>query len=304
MAGLAPSRRRLPTWPPRGGLWPALGAVLLGVALFVVAYALAAALAPSRAGLSSLATSAAPAPQATIAPPLDLAVLHATAEAGLNRAPGQRQAALTPATRPAPQSAAPATPPGPRPPTGGAPTPAGAAATLPAATATRTPTATPTRAPQFPSVTPRVTPTPTLTTTSTPTETPAPTETPTPTPTLTPLPAPCQATIPVPRLALGNGYYATVRHEVVGAMSVRWNVSGGTILVYRGKPSDLGPDRVGVAAVVPADEPLLRAGSGPITRDLGRPEPDQYTFYFFNGSPLGVGPIDAQVSYWTYGHCP
>jgi hypothetical protein len=108
----------------------------------------------------------------------------------------------------------------------------------------------------------------------------------------------------VPRLALGNGYYVTVNHEVEGELSVVWNASGGTILVYRGKPSDLGPERVGVAAAVPPDDPLLRAGAGPTTRNLGRREPDRYTFYFFNGSPLGVGPNDAQVSYWTYGHCP
>ncbi|HEY3083338.1 MAG TPA: hypothetical protein VGM69_25890 [Chloroflexota bacterium] len=297
MADLASGRRRLPAWPPRGGLSTALGAVLFGVALFVVAYALASLIGPARPGVGSLATAVVPAPPVAIPTPLDVAALHATAEAPLNRAPNQRQAVPPAATRP--PAAAPTRPSGPTPPAAGAPTPAAVGpVTPPTRTPSSTATPTTTRGPQFPSVTPRATHTETVTPTSTPTETP------TPTPTPTPLPVPCQLTVPVPRLAFGNGYYLTVEHEYPGEMTVRWNLTGGTILVYRGKPSDLGPDRLGVADVIPPDEPLLRAASGPITRSLGQPEPDQYTFYFFNGSPLGLGPLDAQVGYWTYGHCP
>jgi hypothetical protein len=302
MSELASPRRPGRQTPRSAGGWAALGAVLLAPGLFVVGYWLLSALGPARPSGGQPAVAVATA--AFLPTPLDLGAVHATAEAGLNRPPGQRQsvAAASP-TRP-PQAAAPAAPP-PTAAPAGPPKPAPAA---PSAPPTPTPTGTPTRTatpgPQFPSVTPRATRTETMTPTRTLTPTSTPTETATPTPTETPPPAACQLTVPTPRLALGHGYFVTVVHEYPGEMTVRWDVVGGTILVYRGKPEGLGPDRVGVVGVVPPDEPLLRTNAGPSSRRLGPAEPDEYTFYFFNPTPLGVGPLDAHVTYWTYGHCP
>ena len=281
--------------PPRGGALLAVAAVLIAAAVLAIGYVLLSAL----RGATSPATTATPAgaiggavavqPPA-LATPIDLAQFHATAEAGLNRPPEQRQAQPpTPTPPPAPtKPSAPVKPGAPpaAPPKPGAPAPAAVAGT-PVPERTLRPT-----------LTPPPTRTPTITATFTATETP------TSTPTYTPLPSPCEAPIAVPRVFTGNGYYVTVTHEVVGAMAVRWNVSGGEIRVFEGKPPLLGPGRDGIAWGIPPEVPIQQGLSGPRPLAVGERPPAAYTVYFFNGSPFGVGPVDAQVTYWTYGHCP
>jgi outer membrane biosynthesis protein TonB len=288
--------------PPRGGAMLAGAAVLIAAAILAIGYVALSVLrgaaggnataAPAQGGLAGVAAVAGPA----LATPVDLARFHATAEAGLNRPPEQRQAVpATPTPPPAPTSppaatkpAAPAKPAAPSDAAGpGAPAPAAGPAGTP----------TPSRTPR-PTVTVAPTRTPTITATATPTDTA------TPSPTETPLPAPCEVTIPVPRVFTGNGYYVTVTHEFAGPMTVHWSVAGGEVRAYEGKPSLLGPDRSGIAEGVPAEVPVKQGLSGPRPINVGDRGPADYTFYFFNGSPLGIGPKDAQITYWTYGHCP
>ena len=276
--------------PPRGGALLAVAAVLIAASILAIGYVAlslvggsSATAMPAASGGGVVAVGA-----PVLATPIDLAQFHATAEAGLNRPPEQRQALPLTPTPPPPTPTQPGAPlkPGEAPPKPGAPAPA-------AVIGTPTPFRTPS---------PTVTSPPTRTPTITPTATPS--ETPTPTPTYTPLPSPCQASLPVPRVFTGNGYYVTVTHEVAGAMGVRWGVLGGEVRVYGGKPPLLGPGRTGVAAGVPAEVPIQQGLSGPRQLNVGERDAADYTFYFFNGSPLGLGPVDAQITYWTYGHCP
>ena len=273
----------------------AVAALLIAGSVLAIGYvalsALRGAVGPDTTATpaAGLAVAVAVQPPA-LATPIDLAQFHATAEAGLNRPPEQRQAAPpTPTPPPAPtKPAAPAKPGAAQPaaPKPGAPTPAGVAGTP-----------TPERTPR-PTVALPPTRTPTITHTATATVTS------TPTPTYTPIPSPCEAPFEVPRVFTGNGYFVTVTHETVGPMAVRWNVAGGEIRVYDGKPTLLGPERTGIASAVPPDLPIQQGLSGPRALNVGERPAADYTFYFFNGSPLGLGPVEAQITYWTYGHCP
>jgi hypothetical protein len=277
--------------PPRGGAMLAVAAVLIAAAILAIGYvalsvlrgAGAAATATPAPALGAVAAVAA----AALATPIDLARFHATAEAGLNRPPEQRQASPPTATPPPPPTQPPAATKPAAPAKPGAPAPAAGPVGTP----------TPSRTPR-PTVTVAPTRTPTITATVTPTETS------TPSPTETPLPAPCEVTIPVPRVFTGNGYYVTVTHEVAGPMAVHWSVAGGEVRVFEGKPGLLGPDRSGIAEGVPPEIPIQQGLSGPRPINVGERGPSDYTFYFFNGSPLGIGPLDAEITYWTYGHCP
>src|SRR5688572_18552542 len=113
MATLA---RRL---PPRGGAMLAVAAVLIAGSILAIGYVALSAL----RGATGVGTTATPGPGVVgavavqppaLATPIDLAQFHATAEAGLNRPPEQRQAAPpTPTPPPAPtkpSAAAPAKP--------------------------------------------------------------------------------------------------------------------------------------------------------------------------------------------------
>jgi hypothetical protein len=275
---------------PRGGAFLAVAAVAIAVVILAIG---TLTLSIVRGGgattpVPSIGVALAVQP-AALATPIDLAQFHATAEAGLSRPVEQRQAAPhTPTPAPAPT-----TPSAPAKPAEGAPKPAAPAAAPLAPDGTPLPTRT---------VRPTVTIAPTRT--FTPLATPTATETPTPTPTDTPLPSPCEHSVEVPRVFTGNGFYQTVTHEVIGPMAARWNASGGEVRVFEGKPELLGPDRSGIASGIPAIVPIQQGLSGPRSLNVGERQPAEYTFYFFNGSALGIGPVDAQITYWTYGHCP
>jgi hypothetical protein len=270
----------------------AVAAVLIAAAILAIGYVGLSLL----QGTTSTATPAAAIAAAVavqppaLATPIDLAQFHATAEAGLNRPAEQRQAVpSTPTPVPAPTKpvAAPAKPGAPKP---GEVAKPGAPAAVPG-----TPTPERTARPTL-TVPPTRTPTVSHTATST--------ETPTPTPTYTPLPSPCEAPVEVPRVFVGNGFFITVTHEVGGNMAVRWNVQGGEIRVFQDRPPWFGAERSGVVEGIPPETPIQQGLSGPRTLNVGDRGPGEYTFYFFNGSPLGLGPVEAEITYWTYGHCP
>src|SRR5688572_14812108 len=96
---------------PRGGTMLAVAAVLIAAAILAIGYLALSALRSATgaattvtpaAGLSGVVAVAAPA----VATPIDLARFHATAEAGLNRSPEQRQA-LPPTPTPPPAATKP-----------------------------------------------------------------------------------------------------------------------------------------------------------------------------------------------------
>jgi hypothetical protein len=234
---------------------------------------------------------AAAVPIPTPPPPLDVAAVQATADAIFTRTPG----ALIPATPTPPPPKPTAAPPKPgepakppaEPPKPGAPvaTATRAATPAPAQTPTPEPTEPPTR-------TPTVSPTPSVTPTSTATITP------------TPLPSPCDAKTTVPRLAPGSGYYVTFVHEVAGDITVTWPTVGGRILVYADRPAELGGGESGEYTGVPTAGTLTQGTGGGGLLNLPGREPGTYSVLFFNPTGTGIGPDDAVVHYWTYGHCP
>ncbi|TAK21505.1 MAG: hypothetical protein EPO26_14245 [Chloroflexota bacterium] len=232
--------------------------------------------------------AAAGVPALVVPTPVDIAVLHATAEARSGRSPTDRQSA---SSAPPPTAAVPGRAPPPKP---GVEKPVAAIPGKPIATAgTPTPTvfipATPTRPPTR-TVTPTFTPTATLT--------------PTLTPTHTPPPSPCTTAVTVPGLSAGYGYVTTIAQETVGHLAMQWPGAGGSIMLYSGRPAAFGDVNNGVIGGVPADMPLKQGSSGPGGIRVPDQPAGQFTFYFFNGSPYGSRPSTASISYWTYGHCP
>ncbi len=246
--------------------------------LLVVAYlTLGPGAEPARPAVALSAAVPIPSPR----PPIKLAAVQATADAVFTLTPG----ALVPATPPKPTAAPPPV------------LPAPARPAPPQATAT--PSATPTSA--F-SPTPEPTEPPTRTPTVTRTSTATPTETPTNTP--TPLPSPCDAKVAVPRLGVGSGFFVTFTHEVTGELAFNWPAEGGRILVYQDKPPELGDGQSGTTEGVPSVQAIAQGTGGGGTLNVPNREPGPYTVELFNASASPLGPGEATVHYWTYGHCP
>jgi hypothetical protein len=219
-------------------------------------------------------------------PPLEVAAVQATADAVFTRTPG----ALIPTTpTPPPKPVAQAK----VPPPVEATKPAGPTATV-TRTVTATPIGTPTPEPtEPPTRTPTTSPTPTVTVTYTPTQTP------------TPLPAPCDAKTTVPRLAPGNGFFVVFAHEVPGEITVLWPTAGGRVVLYAEPPPEVEvAGKSGEYTGFPSQRAIAQGTSGPTALNLPGREPGTYAAYFFNPSASGVGPDDAVIHYWTYGHCP
>lgn len=108
----------------------------------------------------------------------------------------------------------------------------------------------------------------------------------------------------MPRLAGGNGFYVSFTHEVAGDITVTWPPLGGRISVYSGRPAEFGNVESGEYAGFPSAQSLAQGiGSDGVLNLPGR-EPGLYTVFFFNPTANGIGPEDAVVHYWTYGHCP
>lgn len=231
-------------------------------------------------------------PIPTPPPPLDVAAVQATADAVFTRTPGS----LIPPT-PTPPPAKPAAPAKPGEPTRPGVPPEATKPGPPPATATPLATPAPAQSP---------TPEPTEPPTRTPTVSPTPSVTPTYTATITPtpLPSPCDAKTTVPRLAPGSGYYVTFMHEVAGDITVTWPTAGGRILVYADRPAELAGADSGEYTGVPTASTLTQGTGGGGLLNMPSRDPGTYTVYFFNPTGSGIGPDDAIVHYWTYGHCP
>jgi len=266
---------------PRPGLAAALlgGSLVALVVLVGIAYlTLGPGTGPVRPAVAQAAAVPIPSPR----PPIRLAAVQATADAVFTLTPG----ALLPATPPTKPTAAPPA---------GSPAPAKPAQIPPTATSSATPT------PLY-SPTPEPTEPPTRTPTVTRTPTATPTETPTNTP--NPLPSPCDAKIAVPRLGVGSGFFVTFTHEVAGELAVTWPAEGGRILLYQERPAGLGDGQSGTIEGVPSVQAIAQGTGGGGTLNLPNREPGPYTVELFNASANPVGPDEATVHYWTYGHCP
>jgi hypothetical protein len=262
-----------------------VGLVLLGGIAYLT-------LGPGGSASQPGVAQAASIPIPTPPPPVDVAAVQATADAVFTRTPG---ALIPPTPTPPPKPGLPTKP----------AAPAAAEATKPAPEATKPSPATATERPATPTPAGTPTPEPTEPPTRTPTTSPTPTVTVTHTPTHTPtpLPSPCDARITVPRLATGNGFFVVFTHEVPGEITVTWPAGGGRILVYAEPPPDF-QGSSGEHTGFPSQQALAQGTGGAGTLTVPSRDPGVYAVLFFNPTAFGVGPDEATVHYWTYGHCP